>query len=190
MVQLLCPKSLWIFVNYHLTKVEGRWRLITIKIRKHSSRMYAGHLPTVRASVATRCQYWWRGGVGSSTEEFWTGLQWWVPDDTSRGARARGPMSDVWLYNEGQCIVANVYVGPTINRLTDWCTDTTENITFPKLRWQAVNIIFVVRSINYVSPVSQACQNIKFAICCFVVRYVGSHKYSNACCSQHLLRTW
>ena len=55
---------------------------IYVKTRKHSSRMRIAHLPTVRALVATKCQY--RIG-GSSSEPVWKGPQWWPPDATSRG---------------------------------------------------------------------------------------------------------
>ena len=40
------------------------------------------------------------------------------------------------LYNEVQCILGNGHMGPHLCEQTD----RTENITFPQLRWRAVNI--------------------------------------------------
>ena len=66
--------------------------------RKHSSRMRTTHLPTVRISVATTiCQQ--GREVRSSSEQVWTGLQWWSPDVSSRvegkGGRSQGLVSEM-----------------------------------------------------------------------------------------------
>ena len=34
--------------------------VMTMITRSHSSRMHTARLPTIRALVAIRCQYWWR----------------------------------------------------------------------------------------------------------------------------------
>ena len=77
---------------------------------------------------------------GSSGEQVWTSLQYWSPDVTSRG----------FLYSEvpcGHCMVRSnasrviVTWDPLWREWqTDRQTDTTENITFPQLRWRAVKI--------------------------------------------------
>ena len=41
-------------------------------------------------------------------------------------------------YGEVQCIMGNADMGPPTP--VDRMTDTTENITFPQLRWLAVNM--------------------------------------------------
>ena len=41
------------------TGATARPSMSAIKTKKHFSRMRTAHLATVRASVATRCQYWW-----------------------------------------------------------------------------------------------------------------------------------
>ena len=45
------------------------------------------------------------------------------------------------LYSEVHCIMGNGQIGPStaVDRMTDWWTDTTENITFPQLHLGAVN---------------------------------------------------
>ena len=93
-------------------------------------------------------------GGGVINEQVWTGLQWWPPDVISRGPglgvyvwcwetglgviyliSRRGP-GPVGLYSEVQYIMGNGHMGTAcpLSRMTD----TTENITFPQLRWQAV----------------------------------------------------
>ena len=59
-----------------VTKTK-RYPCIHKSTSKHSSRMHTARLPTMRASVATKCQYWW--GRGSSSEQVWTGLWWGIP---------------------------------------------------------------------------------------------------------------
>ena len=45
------------------------------------------------------------------------------------------------LYSEVQCIMGSGQIGPSsaVDRMTDWWTYTTENITFPQLHLGAVN---------------------------------------------------
>ena len=45
------------------------------------------------------------------------------------------PMSIPVQYSEVQCTMGNVHMPPP---QTEWRTDTTESITFPQFRWQAV----------------------------------------------------
>ena len=74
--------------------------------------MRTSRLPTVGASVATRCQYW-------------------------GGALLVGGQGQQWsLAGEVQCIIGNGHMGPPPNIMTN----TTENITFPQLRWRAVTM--------------------------------------------------
>ena len=72
-----------------------------VTTRKHSSRMR-----TVPTSVATtRCQYQW--GCSSSSEQVWTGFQWWLPDVSGRGASIeQGVVGMVY-----QGVVGMVYQG-------------------------------------------------------------------------------
>ena len=60
--------------------------------RQHSSRIHTTRLPMICVLVATtRWQYQW--GM-SSSEQVWTGLQWWPPDFSSRGrGSSQGLMS-------------------------------------------------------------------------------------------------
>ena len=64
-----------------------------IQTRQHSSRMHTAHFPAVCVLVATtKCQYLW----GTfTTEQFWIGLLWLLPDVSSRGCRYPGLMSRV-----------------------------------------------------------------------------------------------
>ena len=116
--------------------------------RKHYSRMPTASLPTIRASVATR---WinYGGGEVSSSELVWTGLQWWSPDVTSGGSRARG--SHIWCLGGGQgwvgaCIVRSSVSWVMVRCLPppspNWNRETvmSENITFLQLLWRAVNM--------------------------------------------------
>ena len=77
-------------------------RLNTVKqTRKHSSRMRTACLPTVRAFVTMPPDVSTSGGRGgSSSEHFWTGLQWWLPDVTSRRA-PRVPCLMSWKWGGG-----------------------------------------------------------------------------------------
>ena len=87
------------------------------KTRKHSGRMFIARLPTVCASVATRCNYW--------------GTSLIMSDVRGSGRKA--------LYTEVQYIMGNGHMGsPLLNRQTD----TSENITFLQIRWQAVTKLF------------------------------------------------
>ena len=75
------------------------------KTRKYSNRMRTARLPTVLASVATRCQTHGGRGVGFSSEQVWSGLQWWPPNVTSGGggrARVGSLMSDL-MRGGGPC---------------------------------------------------------------------------------------
>ena len=91
MVQLLCPKSLLEFRKLSFDDSRGGgWWLITIVTGKHSSRMRAGYLPTVRASVATRCQYWWREGRSPQLNKFEQVSSDGCQMTLAGGARARG----------------------------------------------------------------------------------------------------
>ena len=43
------------------------------------------------------------------------------------------------LYSAVQCIMGNSHMRtPPMDSMTDWRTDTYENITFSQLRWRAV----------------------------------------------------
>ena len=42
------------------------------------------------------------------------------------------------LYSEVQCIMGNGHMGPLPYPVDRKMTDTTENITFPQLRWPVV----------------------------------------------------
>ena len=127
------------------------------KIRKHSGRM-----PTIYASVASHqtsapvkgacCEVLkWTG---------WTGLESWPPDVTSRGPGLRsytgtcvegglcrgractgGGDGARALYSEVPWIILNAHMWPPVDKVTDWWTGTTENITFPQLCWQTAKII-------------------------------------------------
>ena len=113
--------------------------LTTEQTRKHSSRMRTTRLPTIHASVLPPDV---STGVASSSEQIWKDLQWW-PSDVTIGGRARARGSHVWCLwggaGSGPCTVrSNASWGPPMDKLTDWWTDTHENITFPQLRWQAV----------------------------------------------------
>ena len=109
---------------------------------KHSSRIRSAGLRTVRGSVATtRCQYRWRRR--SSSERVWTGLRMLV-----EGARARGVLclmlgGEAGLWRGGGRAVQwgpmhRCHMGTP---LTLWTDDTSKNITFPQLRWQAAIIV-------------------------------------------------
>ena len=80
-------------------------------------------------------------------EQVWTGLQWWLADDTSWGCGQRDPRFDVQGVEAGvragegrTCTVRSnasriiVTQGTPVNRQTE----TRENITFPQLRWRPV----------------------------------------------------
>ena len=83
-----------------------------------------------------------RGTVKSSSEQVWTGLQSWLQDVTGRGHCARGDRDlyvrpvqrGAGLYSEVQCILGSGDREHLLDKMTDWQTDTTENITFPQLR--------------------------------------------------------
>ena len=80
--------------------------------------MHTACLPAIH-HLATRCQYLGK----SSSKQAWTGLQWWPPDVTSRGARDRGFY--VWCLMEGACTVRSnaswvmVTWGVPVDRETD-----------------------------------------------------------------------
>ena len=75
--------------------------------------MFTARLPTVCASVATRCKYWGTSLIMSYVRE-------------GAGRKA--------LYTEVQYIMGNGHMGsPLVSSLTD----TSENITFLQLRWRA-----------------------------------------------------
>ena len=106
--------------------------------------MHAVRLEIVCVSVSvatTRCH---RGGVRSPNEKFWTGLQWSPPDVQMSLAGGR---SQVWCGGRGGGRFPGLMSReglPTMRHIS-WCTewlvtDTCENITFPQLRWRAVNI--------------------------------------------------
>ena len=82
---------------------------------------------------------------GSSSEQVWICLQWWLPDVTGRGAGV-GPMSDVCVLggctvrSNASWVMATWRPPPPMDGRTDWRTDKNENITFPQLRWRAVKI--------------------------------------------------
>ena len=77
-------------------------------------------LTNVHASVATRCQH------RSSSEQVWTGLQFWSLDVTRRGQCWEQGVPVQWgpmlgeglegygasLYGEIQCIMGNCEMGP------------------------------------------------------------------------------
>ena len=96
---------------------------------------------------------------GSSSEQVGTGLQSWPPDVTSKGCGRvllgpctegePGPGSCSWELCTVKSNASWVMVTwePHPCGWTDWQTRTTENITFPQLRWWAVmsrNIIIVI----------------------------------------------
>ena len=61
-------------------------------------------------------------------------------------------MSQGHLYSEVQCIMGNGHETPLPlpDRMTDLRPDTTENITFPQLRWRAVIMVGHLDYQNYV----------------------------------------
>ena len=87
--------------------------------------------------MATRCQYWCRGGpcVVRSNEQIWTGLQWWPPDVTSTGLG----LGWIGRGSNVQCISGGCdMVIPPMDRMNerhDW-----------KLRLRVVKISVVVYS--------------------------------------------
>ena len=116
------------------------WNPQAVATRKHSSRIHTTPLQTVCASVVTtRCS--WRGGPQMNKFEQ-------VSSDGHQMSQAGGRVwggGNVWypgwtdLYSEVQCIMGNGHIWGA-PPLTEWRTDTTENITFPQHRWRAVNI--------------------------------------------------
>ena len=73
----------WVRGLHLKTAVSLKGLKSSVITRQHSSRMRTARLPTVWISVATtRCQ--WGEGGRTSSEQVWTGLQWWPPDVTSR----------------------------------------------------------------------------------------------------------
>ena len=111
--------------------------------RKDSSRTCIIRLPTICASVANRYQCLLRGG--SSGEQFWIGLGhqmsvlgWGLMSRQGRGhggGAVEGGLPVWWGPMHHWIIVT--WDAPL---LTEWWTDTTENITFPELRRWAVKI--------------------------------------------------
>ena len=102
--------------------------------------MHTARLPTIPASVATKCQYWW-GVASPQVNKFEQvsgdshqislagGLGWEVPCPTSGGGQGQawgvsGPMSGGGagpeqggsLYSEVQCIMGNGHIGPSVDR--------------------------------------------------------------------------
>ena len=110
-------------------------------------------LPTVHASVSTRCHHQWGGGCSQ------VNMSEQVPSLGHQIPPAQGPCtvrSHVWgcqglggqctlrfhvqggsLFGEVQCIMGNGRITPPPS-CTEWLTDTTENITFPEFRWRVV----------------------------------------------------
>ena len=133
--------------------------------------MRTARLPTIHASVATRCQY----QLGSSSGQVWTGLQSWPTGVTSRGlglpylmSGVQGQGSHIWwpggrageshvwcpgdgvegmgaLYSEVQCIMhGNGHMGtPSPCEQTD--RHEWKHYLPTQLRWWAVIIHFLVK---------------------------------------------
>ena len=75
----------------------------------------------------------WCLGVGSSSEQVWTGLQWWPPDVTSKGPGH--PVSNVWgtLYSEIQWVLVTCRHPSPCGQ-----TDTHLRKQLPQLGWRTV----------------------------------------------------
>ena len=104
--------------------------------RKHSSRMCTARLPTVNFTGHQMSL----PVVGvSSSNQVWTGLQWWPPDVTSR-RRGRSNAGDPMLMCRGCTVRSNaLWVMVTWGTPCEQ-TDMTENITFQLLRWWMVKM--------------------------------------------------
>ena len=72
-------------------------------IRKHPSKMLTVCLPTVHASVSTRCQY--KGRWKASSEQLWTSLHS-CPSDVISGAIHWGPMAKGFGLPEQWCLMS------------------------------------------------------------------------------------
>ena len=48
------------------------------------------------------------------------------------------PCRGVYRAKEIQCIMGNGHMGTPVDRLTDWQTDMTENVTVPQIHWRTV----------------------------------------------------
>ena len=111
--------------------------------REHSSRMRTTRLATVRAP-ATRYQYWW--GMGPQVNKFvqvsTDGHQMSLAGDEARAGGVLCLMSGEG--GTGSCTMRSnasrvmVTWGPPSPSHPYDQTDTSENITFPQLRWRAV----------------------------------------------------
>ena len=94
-----CLMSLWhqfskhLCVKWYLFLPSNFWKhQLYVITRQHPSRMRNA------CSVAvTGCQYWGQGGR-SSSEQVWTGIQWWPPLVSTRG----GGRSQFWCPGGGQ----------------------------------------------------------------------------------------
>ena len=89
------------------------------------------------------------GGGRSSSEQVWTGLQWWLPDVSSRGGE--GLDLRVWRWGGARspglmsrkrdtlpCDLSHDACGITTTLSPCGQTDVCENITFSQLRLRAV----------------------------------------------------
>ena len=114
------PKTMFTFVAPQVRVHLAAESLIT---RKHSSRMCTTHLPTLRASVAIRCQHQWGGGPRVNKFE----------QVSSHGHQ-------LFLYSEVHCIMANGHIGCNLSPPRGQNDRQTWLKTFQQLRWRVINI--------------------------------------------------
>ena len=125
-----------------------------IKKRKHCSRMRTARLPTLCASVATRCQHWQWGGP--KWTKVWTGLisslchqmslAGGVPCTVRSYVQGSGVghgslYSEVLcregasLYSDVQCIMGNGHIDPPKTGADTWCLLVRSNASWVMVSW-------------------------------------------------------
>ena len=104
--------------------------------QKKASNAYHQLSSTLNASKATICQ------------------QWWECPEVSKFEQASSDGHQLLLVKEGGGVLVQWGLGVgwgggvldrmPVNRMTNWQTDTTENITFPKICWRAPKITMLL----------------------------------------------